>query len=504
MKGSSLNHIIHKQTLDIQFSDFDTAHKWIASTQASTAEAMRRSIEYCFEDYDYTNDYLTIEKLELDLGIFGADELLSKMPGKLYSELQKILRSYHVEMNHFEEAEIITNAAGKNKRMPIVKNSEVDAFLYFLQHGYLPWWYSNEPAWDLEWVQKFTEENWKGLRNLLTVYQENEVYHERILIRLISQFSDGFLANFLNGLQLKERVEEAWNWLARFYMTMQKTGSDFHYAGSLPSLSVLRLHFWKKWVGYALDKSTIPELTTLFMPIMQTSSIASLLLVIVESNEWMDNIPEFWRSELLNFKRGEYGKLDSDVNVEDAKNAERKKSEDAGKEKSIAEDDFILIPDAGLILLHPFLPRLLEDRGWLRENEFVNDEARNSAVYLLHYLASVDEDAPEYVLMLPKLLCGIALEWPLEPAPPLTDAEKAACDELLVQVIGHWSALRNTSPSTLRETFLRREGKLRSTDEGWRLEVQRKTEDILLNRMPWGFSMIKFSWMPRLLSVNWE
>ena len=504
MKSGPLNHIIHKQTLDIQFSDFDTARTWIAATQANTAEVVRRSIEHCFEDYDYTNDYLTIERLEFNLGTFGTDELLSKMPEKLYSELQNILRSYHVEMNHFEDAEIIKDAADKKQRMLIVKKSEIDAFLSFLQHGYLPWWYSDQPAWNLEWIQKLTGENWKDLRKLLNAYQENEVYYERVLSRLISQFNDGFLANLLNGLELKEPVEEAWNWLSLFYLTMQKSESDFRYAGRLPSLSVLRLHFWKKWVGYALGKSAIPELRSLFTPIKQTSSITASLLAIVQSDEGMDNIPAFWRNELINFKRGEYDKLDSDVNVETVKHAERQKLEDAKKATPIAEDDFILVPDAGLILLHPFLPRLLEDCGWLRENEFVNDEARNCAVYLLHYLASGNEDAPEYVLMLPKLLCGIALEWPLELAPRLTDAERAACDELLVQVIGHWSALRNTSPSTLRETFLRRDGKLRSTDEGWRLEVQRKTEDILLNRMPWGFSMIKFSWMHRLLSVSWE
>jgi hypothetical protein len=134
----------------------------------------------------------------------------------------------------------------------------------------------------------------------------------------------------------------------------------------------------------------------------------------------------------------------------------------------------------------------------------LNDEARNRAVHALHYLGAGHEEAPEYVLMLSKLLCGIPIEWPLEPGLPLSDEERAACDELLVQVIGHWSALRNTSSAALREAFLRREGKLFLTDDGWRLEVQRRTEDILLSRLPWGFPMIKFSWMPRLLSVTWE
>lgn len=499
---SNANHIIHKQTLDIRFSDFDSAQKWIASTQVKTTEAVRRSIEHCLEDYDYTNEYLTIERLELNLGVFGTDELLSKMPEKLYSELQKILNSYHGEMNHFEDAEIIEETSPGNFSVPqvpkrksnaVVKNSEVDAFLFFLQHSYLPWWYSNEPVWDPEWVRKLSEENWKELRNFLTAYFKKDVYYENALIRLISQFNDTFLANLLSGLQLKEPVEQAWTWLEHFYITMQKTETDFHYEGSLLPLSVLRLHFWKKWIEYALDRSAIPGLITLLAPIKQPSLVISFLLGVVKRNEWMNSVPEFWRGELTSFKP-----------VELINHTEREKFKETEKAKPVTEDDFILIPDAGLVLLHAFLPRLLEYCGWLRENEFVNDEAKNRAVYALHYLAAGDEEAPEYVLMLPKLLCGISLESTLESALPLTDAEKAACDEMLTQVLAHWKVLRNTSLTGLREAFLWRQGKLFSTGEGWRLEVQRKTEDILMNRLPWGFSMIKFPWMPWLLSVSWE
>lgn len=551
---STANHIIHKQTLEVRFRDFTSAQKWDASNQVKTTEAVRKSIEQCFEAYDSAKEYLTIDRLELDLGTFSTGQLLSKMPENLYLELQKILRTYLVEMTHFGDAEIIEETSSGNFSVPqvtkrktnlIVKNSEVTAFLFFLQYGYLPWWYSNEPAWDPEWVQKLTGENLQELRNFLTAYEGNEVYYERALLRLISQFNDGFLANLLNGLQLKEPVEKAWSWLARFYISMQKIETDFHHTGSLPSLSILRKHFWKKWIEYALGRSAIPGLTSLLAPIQQPSLITSFLLGVVKRNELMDSIPGFWRNELISFKHAEYngkpgsginaelinytesakfnetekvipisvddfiqveydGKAGSGINVELNNYSEIKKFKETEKANSIPKDDFILIPGAGLVLLHPFLQRLFEHCHWLDENEFVNDVARNRAVYLLHYLAAGNEDAPEYVLMLPKLLCGIPPEWPLEPALPLTDAEKAACNEMLIQVIAHWTALRDTSPAGLREAFLWRQGKLFLSDEGWRLEVQYKTEDILLNHLPWGFSMIKFSWMPRLLSVSWE
>lgn len=550
---SKANHIIHKQTLEIRFRDFITAHKWDAANQAKTTEAVRKSIEQCFEAYDSAKDYLTIDRLELDLGAFSTDQLLSKMPEKLYRELQKILSSYHMEPHGFEEAEIIEDVssiniwpgADKNIVSPLVKNSEVGAFIFFLQNGYLPWWYSKLPAWDPDWVKKLTGENLQELRNFLTAYEENVVYYERALYRLISQFSDRFLANLLNRLQLKEPVEKAWGWLLQFYNSMQNAETDVHYAASLPTLSVLRKHFWKKWIEYASGKSAIPGLISLLTPAKQPSLITNLFIGVVKNNELMDSIPGFWRNELISFidvvrnsKQGsginpetnnnaesvkfnepekvipgdedsfiqvEYnGRPGSELNDQLNKYTETDKSNETEKANSIAKDDFIITPGAGLVLLHPFLKPLFENCHWLDENKFVNDKARNRAVYILHYLAAGNEDAPEYVLMLPKLLCGIQPEWPLEKDLPLTDVEKAACDELLIQVIAHWKSLRNTSPAGLREAFLWRQGKIFSTDEGWRLEVHRKTEDILLNQLPWGFSMIKFSWMPWLLSVSWE
>ena len=494
---SNATHRIHKQTLDLRFRDFTTLHAWEAYNRSETAEAVRRSIEQCFRDYDSGTEYLTIDKLEFDLGVFNADQLLSKMPEKLYSELQKMLRSYQVERNHVEDAEIIKDWEGEKKIIPVVRNSETTGFLYFLQHGYLPWWYSIKPAWDIEWLQKLTGENWQALRNFFTACFENDAHDENALIRLIAQFNDGFLANLLKGLQLKEPVEKAWSWLAHIYSSIGKTGTGLHYADQLPSLSFLRKHFWEKWIAYALGKSDVPGLTTLLALVYQPSSITSFLLEVAQHNKWMDSIPGIWHNELINFKPG------SVVDVELINQAQNEKFKAKKKTNSVAKDDFILVPDAGLVLLHPFLPRLFEHCHWLHENEFVNDEARNRAVHALHYLAAGDEEAPEYVLMLPKLLCGIPLELTVV-ALPLTGTEKEACDELLVQVIGHWSVLRNTSPAGLRETFLYREGKLFLTDEGSRLEVLRKTEDILLNRLPWGFSMIKFSWMPGLLSVTWE
>jgi hypothetical protein len=80
---------------------------------------------------------------------------------------------------------------------------------------------------------------------------------------------------------------------------------------------------------------------------------------------------------------------------------------------------------------------------------------------------------------------------------------KAACDELLSEVIRHWSQLKNTSIAALRETFLWRNGKLTRTDHGWLLHVERKGVDILLGSLPWGIGTIKLPWTNDKLFVEW-
>lgn len=135
--------------------------------------------------------------------------------------------------------------------------------------------------------------------------------------------------------------------------------------------------------------------------------------------------------------------------------------------------------------------------------DFQSDEDRSQAVRLFSFLATGEEGLPEYQLLLPKLLCNMAWETPLLPVPPFTEKEKTICNELLQAVINHWKALRNTTPDGLRGAFLQREGKLCPRNNGWLLEVERRPQDVLFSKLPWGVSLIKLPWMTGFLHVSW-
>ncbi|MEA2821083.1 MAG: hypothetical protein QOJ86_3087 [Bradyrhizobium sp.] len=168
----------------------------------------------------------------------------------------------------------------------------------------------------------------------------------------------------------------------------------------------------------------------------------------------------------------------------------------------------IYIGNAGLVLANPFLPHLFDALGLLARTEAgkprLRDEAAAShAVHLLQYLVDGRTDTPEPHLALNKVLCGMPIAAPVEREIEATDLERETCDMLLRSIIENWPTLRNTSIAGLRETFLQREGKLTYGEVGWRLQVQRKTLDILVDQVPWSIGVVFHAWMPAALHVTW-
>lgn len=165
-------------------------------------------------------------------------------------------------------------------------------------------------------------------------------------------------------------------------------------------------------------------------------------------------------------------------------------------------DAVIAVADAGLVLLHPFLPTLFEARGLAARGRFADDATRQHAIHLAAFLATGERAPREPDLVMAKLLCGWPLDETVAPA-TLDDADAAEGEALLHAAIDHWTALGRASPAALRETFLLRPGQLGRSAEGWRLEVERRGTDVLLDRLPWGLGAVRLPWMRRPLFVEW-
>jgi hypothetical protein len=163
----------------------------------------------------------------------------------------------------------------------------------------------------------------------------------------------------------------------------------------------------------------------------------------------------------------------------------------------------LYVQNAGLVLTVPFLPRLFSMLDMTSEQGWKDAASARRAPHLLQWLVDGRTSAPEPELGLNKVLCGLALTAPIEVSIEITEHEKDTCGQLLRAMISNWTIIAQTSVEGLRETFLRREGKLQAEVDRWNLKVQRKTLDVLVDQIPWSISVIHPAWMTLPLHVTW-
>lgn len=162
----------------------------------------------------------------------------------------------------------------------------------------------------------------------------------------------------------------------------------------------------------------------------------------------------------------------------------------------------------GLVLLHPYLPRLFAGLGWIADDhprgQPLPPAVLPTAAALLHWLAT-GRDAPyEFELPLIKVLLGLSPDDPLPVGAGRLDvAMRAEGGALLSALTAHWPALGQTSIAGLRVSFLQRAGLLYPAADGWLLRPQSETYDLLLDRLPWGISLIRLGWMRGCLHTEW-
>ena len=53
-----------------------------------------------------------------------------------------------------------------------------------------------------------------------------------------------------------------------------------------------------------------------------------------------------------------------------------------------------------------------------------------------------------------------------------------------------------------RKSFLKREGTLTFDEKNWKLNVESNPIDVLLKKLPWGISLIKFHWIDYIILWN--
>lgn len=166
----------------------------------------------------------------------------------------------------------------------------------------------------------------------------------------------------------------------------------------------------------------------------------------------------------------------------------------------------ILVSDAGLVLLHPWIPELLRRAGIAGAACRDDAHAFWQATAILQFAVTGTQSASVGVFPgVSRILLGRGLS---EPALffPAELSEELRCEvrALLESVVQHWQALGRTTLTGLQQTFLQRKGILTESDTEYRLRLETRGVDVLLQRLPWSISCIRLPWMPKPLFVDWN
>lgn len=391
-----------------------------------------------------TSKIIRIENISLVISIKEKDSL-KDLKILIIKELKRTINKENIlspEWNDFK-----TTSPAQN---------EAEAFLHFLKTGTLPWWFEQKPnIWKGFFEETISKsETLKALKNLLS--------KATIRKRLIYQFDNNQLFKIVNTILEKTETGHL------KYKVSQK----------------FRNQFWEAVVLYSIRKSA-KEVEKIFRNI-PSEEVSKLRQISKES---------FGSDISLSTKNLQKETVETEVSLK----TEKKQKE---IEETETNKDGILVQNAGLILLHPFLKMFFEKMDFLSEKT-IKPEKMDEAIHALHYLATGNEQAYEYELVFEKFLCNVPLHHPINRHILLTKEQKMACEILLEAVLGHWTALKSNSTAILQNEFLQREGKLTVSAEKQQLYIQRKTQDILLDKLPWNVHLIKIPWKEKILFVDW-
>jgi hypothetical protein len=423
-------------------------------------EHLLPAIEKAFDRAFPADRLIVIDRLEIDAGTIALDRLDKDLPETLLRELAIIIHQKGYDTSLSEAAEQPDSEVIKT-----IPEHLADVFIHFLKTGTLFWSFKLPDGKTLEDELMAVVRDWENgpkaralAQNILQVLSRTNAVK-----RLSNEFSVNFKKQLLHFLSSEMAVA-----VDEIHKSRFKKGIE-------PDIEMpFTNHLYEIAFTY-LAKTKTPSASGFESEFIgKPGKEPSLEEVISKRQNETDGLPQQQPST--------------------------EKPETISQSEIEAESFYI--DNAGLILLHPFLPRYFETLGIVKDKQLIFPDR---ALSLLHYLVTGSTSSPEYELVLPKILCGLPVFAPGESKKELGENELEESLALLNAVIRHWTALRNTSVDGLREAFLQRPGKLSQKEDSDRLlQIESRTHDILLGQLPWGFNRIQLPWMERMLWVEWS
>jgi hypothetical protein len=453
-------HVIQKLFIELTVPRGEDAFSLGQRLEQLLEEKLYRKLEPVFDRLAGANQWMELDKLEIDLGELYVQQDDEQWLDQAYKQFRDIIESAVVSASP---------TVVKDKR-----HQQIDCLAYFLQHGHLPWW-----AGELDLEKLLEEQINRQPRKVLALIKSPTA-----LERWIAQFPDRLHRALLDALTIQLPVALA-DWQDHVIFLPRQQAGKVYWRATWSVVkaqeSALDEHEWKTQL-----------MRRLFATGNGQFNIADAENQLIKLNHLLKGFDQVLASEasLREFFTGQ--------TKDKTQSAPRNLSRSPSK-----EPDGIYVPLAGTVLVHPFLPALFHKVNLLDGENFKDFDSQERAVHLLYYIATRQQQPMESEVVLLKLLCGLQPETLITREIALSADETSEAERMLQALIEHWAIMQGTTTEELRGTFFIREGKLITADLGWRLTVEQTGFDVLLGKLPWGLSPIMHPWMDRMLWVEW-
>jgi hypothetical protein len=462
-----VNKLQFEATCATEAQAFELRHNFSLARQDEIAAI----IDKVCSQYVGEDEWIQIDRIEVELEHFSLHAFENIFTSLLQEKLEKAISKK-------------ISAIPAAKRIASKQTTYLEILFYFLQTGTLPWWVEEAISMDTIFIE-VAQKRKEALSRFLQQHKMNSLIWKRIGMQFNDKVQEQIFSFFPELVLAKEKIGQ---WIA--LMAAEKINKGFEAILSNDTKKkrdeFILFHAPQFFIA-AEQNNTAPQLIEDF-----AKEFKSILYEDIPVSAIIDKIIAHEKAE-TKFSADELNKT---VGAK-----EQLLETNDLTEITIAEK--FTVHTAGTVLLAPYFKQLFIQLNLLQQDEWTNAETHYKAIHLIRYMATGQLMCAEHELVMEKLLCGMGITAPIPREVTLTDEEKNEAMELLKAVIRHWSKLKNTSVDGLRETFLKRKGILTKKDNGWLLQVEKKTADVLLESIPWGYSTLAFSWNNYIIFTEW-
>lgn len=510
-------HTIRKQTLKFQYNGNADGFALQKEVSDWCNFNLIPEIEQQLDLLELDDNYFTIDKLEIE-ATANKNDWQQKIRDELIYSLKQKLSSYAPKFKE-EDSDRSVTRAGKLDEL----------ILYYFENGHLPWWGKALVINDSEtvlqnWIRKeMTQSRADSIREKLKqTASENQI--ERIVNLIPQELFFQLLKNiYKRGSEIISHTES----FLKEVIVQISSGTQQSAITKAVYGFILTMTIENEGI---IDTDLMVRY--IYKEVKKTKSLAKMQKPVAKKiGKTVNPIKNAWHQLLIQeIKSQESGrkkqrlpvneiKLTSKLNQEEKEIAEIAKKEtrlqynklidkltnpDSAKKSNnnlVAElQEGIYIDNAGAVIFAAFIPALFKELGLEKEGAILNPDL---AAMIIQYCVTGNVKIAEYELVLPKILCGLDIEFPVNTKTKISTRQMKEVDEMLLSLIEYWSAIKNTSIEGLRESFFKRSGKLSKMNNEWVLQVEQKSYDMLIQQLPWSISMIKLPWMTNLLKTEW-